>query len=289
MTNSISEDDTASHNKTNFSGVPTSEQHKTHIEVTLKSFSEWKTLSEKPTGKMTLYVDDREPNSVQEIARGVSELTDVHFEIRRLPLGDFLIIDPHDEAIVVERKTIFDFFNSVRSNHLWQQLLDILKNGYVLNHPIRRCMLLVQGVPSEFYENIPHDIRKNDISALWNQVSGAIQEVLFVYNIPIVPIENYQDALKSFLEITISREKQGKNNKSPHGRWRRKPKGIHLPEKNLKHYALASIPLIGEKLAETLLKHFKTIQCIANATLKDLQAVHGIGKKKAEKIHNIFH
>jgi Fanconi anemia group M protein len=63
----------------------------------------------------------------------------------------------------------------------------------------------------------------------------------------------------------------------------------NLPVKDRKKYILDSLPYIGNRLADNLLLHFKTISEVACASVEELQKVPKIGKKKAELIHNMFH
>jgi ERCC4-type nuclease len=238
---------------------------------------------------MKLMVDNRESNPIIDSAREIAQETGLVFRVQQLPLGDFLIIDETDQAIVIERKKVNDFISSIRSNRLWQQLLNFMKAETILGFPIKRHMLLLHGTCGEYLSSLQEINVNGDLSSFWGQIVGAQQEILFVYNTPIVSIENDIDALKSFLRITIKREQQGKNDKLPKGRWYRKPKRSTLPQKDQKSYVLASIPLIGDSLAKVLLEHFRTIRGIATASIKRLQQVPGIGKKKAECIYAIFH
>ena len=47
--------------------------------------------------------------------------------------------------------------------------------------------------------------------------------------------------------------------------------------------------VVGEKRKEALLKHFKSLKKIANATIEELENVEGIDRKTAENIFNAFH
>lgn len=52
---------------------------------------------------------------------------------------------------------------------------------------------------------------------------------------------------------------------------------------------LLEIPGVGEKTANKLLKHFKTIKAIKSAGIDQLMSVKGINKKQANNIYNHFH
>ena len=52
---------------------------------------------------------------------------------------------------------------------------------------------------------------------------------------------------------------------------------------------LTSISGIGEKKAKLLLKHFRTMRAIGEASVSELSAVQGISKTDAEKIYAYFH
>jgi len=53
-------------------------------------------------------------------------------------------------------------------------------------------------------------------------------------------------------------------------------------------YIVSSFPDIGEKRATDLLKKFKTIRNLVNATEDELAKVKGIGKKLASKLYQFF-
>jgi ERCC4-type nuclease len=121
----------------------------------------------------------------------------------------------------------------------------------------------------------------------WGSVLGAIMEITFVYDTPCIVCENNY-AFEVFLKILLQREKEAKNDGLPKARWYRKPQGL-LPVKDAKCYLLDSIPMIGGVQAEYLLNHFGTITDIAKSSVEELMQVPGIGRKRAEKIFEIFH
>ena len=62
-----------------------------------------------------------------------------------------------------------------------------------------------------------------------------------------------------------------------------------LREKKTTKSLLDEIEGVGEKRKEALLKHFKSLKKIANATIEELENVEGSDTKTAENIFNAFH
>ena len=204
----------------------------------------------------------------------------------QLPVGDYLLVSD-SKALVIERKTVNDFLSSVRSNRLWDQLLRMMKTEKVLGYEIRRKILLLHGNFDEYLKAADYG-SQDDLLKHWSQLMGAYLAIVYVYNTPIIHAES-DTAFKAFMRILVKRESAGKNDKFPDARWYRKPAKADLPVKDRKKYILSALPYVGDRLAENLLLHFETISEVACASIKELQRVPKIGKKKAELIHSMFH
>jgi ERCC4-type nuclease len=231
--------------------------------------------------ELKLLVDYRERNPA-ELLEGVCE----EIDFVPLPIGDYLLISD-SEAVVVERKTVNDFMSSVRSNRLWDQLLRMMSAEEVLGYAVKRRMLLIQGNFEDYLEAVAYG-SEHDVLLYWSQLMGAYLEIVYVYNTPIIHVEN-DKAFKAFLRILVKRESSEMNDKLPEAKWHRKPARADLPVKDRKRYILDSLPYIGDRLAGNLLLHFKTISGVACASVEELQKVPKIGKKKAQLIYNLFH
>jgi Fanconi anemia group M protein len=222
---------------------------------------------------MRIIIDWREKDKIASI---IKEFHPV--ERMQLKLGDILVMSK-DGACLVERKTPKDLFQSIRTNRLWDQLLRFMKAKSMLGFPIKRKLLLIDGSFSEYEGNG---------SRVWKSLMGAIQEIIWVYQIPVVFAEN-DSALEAFLKTLIDREEKQKNESLPKARWYRKPIPKELPIKDRKQYIVASLPFIGEKLASSLMERFRTIDALVNASQKNLEKVEGIGKRRANLIYQILH
>ncbi len=212
---------------------------------------------------MELLVDIRERH-IMDLLREYNP------EVIRLSAGDILIVK-ENTGILIERKTPSDFIFSIRSNRLWEQLLKMIKYDRIGLYMVKRRMLLIHG-PLE----------------LNAQIFGALMEILFVYEIPIIFLNNDFE-FKEFFRILLQREEKGLNDKIPQERWYRKRFREDLPEKDKKIYILASLPYIGNVLAKNLFAEFGSIASIATAPEKDLMNVKGIGEKRAKLIYRMFH
>jgi len=215
-------------------------------------------------------------------------LDDVCEEINltQLPIGDYVAISDYG-AVIIERKTINDFLSSVRSNRLWDQLLRMMKAEEVLGYPVKRRILLVHGNFEDYLTAIDFGSER-DLLVHWSQLMGAYLEIVYVYNTPIVHVES-DTAFKAFMKILIKRESSGLNDRLPDAKWYKKPARADLPIKDRKKYVLSSLPYIGDRLAENLLVHFKTISRVACASVEELQEVPKIGRRKAQLVYEIFH
>jgi DNA excision repair protein ERCC-4 len=231
--------------------------------------------------KLKILVDHRERH-LTEFLEGVCE--EVVFT--QLPIGDYLVVSDSG-GVLVERKTVTDFFSSVRSNRLWDQLLRMMKTERVLEYQVKRRILLIHGNFQDYFEPYYNE-SEQELLVHWSQLMGAYMEIIYVYNTPIIHAES-DAAFKAFMKILVKREFSGKNDKLPDAKWYEKPVSADLPIMDRKKYILSSLPYIGDRLAENLLKHFNTISGVACASVEELQEVPKIGKKKAELIYTLFH
>jgi len=85
---------------------------------------------------MTIYIDANEHSKHPEFKKSLGKIFDV--KVERLPAGDFYLTGITGD-VVIERKTVFDFLNSLRKR-FWDQL-PLLKayEGSV------SCRLLLEG------------------------------------------------------------------------------------------------------------------------------------------------
>ncbi len=197
------------------------------------------------------------------------------FELVNLPVGDFLICE---QGVLVERKSGCDFLNSIKSNRLWDQMRRVLADE-VMGCNIRRRALLLHG-------SIEDELELSGFG--WNHVMGALMEIQFKYRIPVFYAED-EEALREFFRILIRREKEGKNEGEIEKKWSRIPPKRVMSDEEWKIYILSSLPMVGEKLAKSMLKHFGSIEKIARANIIELKKVEGIGDKKAREIYRLFH
>jgi len=67
---------------------------------------------------------------------------------------------------------------------------------------------------------------------------------------------------------------------------RYKPKMLSRKDRLI--FILEGFPGVGDKLAENILNHYRTIRNFANTTLSELMEIEGIGDKKAREIYEIL-
>jgi ERCC4-type nuclease len=214
-----------------------------------------KKSSKKAREKIKIIVDNREKNSLV-----ISELasSEIDIELKHLKVADYLI-----GGVAVERKTVSDFISSMLNKRLSKQLEELGQ--------YKEKLLIVEGIDEqELYTD------SEDLTGMHpNSIRGFLLSILLRYKVPIIFTKNYIDTAK-FLSVLAKRKPRelslNVNKKS-------------LNKRERLQFILEGFPGIGPKTARKLLKKFKTLKNIINASEEELREILG---KKTEIIKKII-
>lgn len=216
---------------------------------------------------MKIIIDTREQYQEFEYLKKIG----VDLERRKLDVGDYKI--EHDGySVVVERKEITDFINSMYNDRLRDQLTKLSKEHI----PI----LLITGSVREFKEAFPlSKVTQKQVHAMIASavVRYGLRSVIWVTN----DGDNYvhNDGLKIGTEILKALGAE-KLDKIPDRRVKKSD--------NHRRSVVKVLFNIPSNVAERLLERFGSIWNIINATDEELLKVKGMGKKRVDKARSIL-
>ena len=207
------------------------------------------------SAEVKIIVDSRERND--SIVRRLEDLG-ASIEVATAPVGDYIISD----RVGIERKTVTDLQSSIVNGRLFEQLVR-LRAAY------QSPFLLIEGDMSEF--RLGENIAK-----------GLVAAVCIDYNVNVVTSLSPKET--SDLLFYMAKHEQNGNSRalSMKGAVR------SFTDRDFQEHVAANLPGVGPKLAKSLLLHFKSLKNIANADVASLMKVEKIGKKKAERIHEVL-
>ncbi|MBS3091315.1 hypothetical protein J4217_02615 [Candidatus Pacearchaeota archaeon] len=194
--------------------------------------------------KAKIIIDNREKNSLV-----ISELINLgtEIELKQLQIADYLVND-----VAVERKTINDLQSSIINKRIFSQLKDLKQ--------YRQNLLIVEG-----------DIEYSPVFIHENAFRGFLLSIALEYQIPIIFTKNEQDTAKYLLVLA----KQTKNKESS-----LRESQTFKSKRDQIQFILEGFPGVGPIKAKALIKKFKSIKNIVNATEKELNNI--LGKKTSE-------
>jgi len=201
-----------------------------------------------------IIVDNREKNSMV-VSELVSNSSEIRFE--RLEVADYIVGD-----IAIERKTINDFVGSMFNKRLLRQISELKQ--------YKKQILIIEGS----YDDINTKVNIN-------AVKGMILSIIFDFNIPIIFSRDSEETA-SFLYLL--EKKQGKTKKETSFKAKRRASSLAEHQR----FILESFPGIGPKTAKELLKKFKTIKKITNASEDELKKVKKLNGNKIKIIKKII-
>ena len=209
-----------------------------------------------------IVIDSREVKQAKGILEGLKRLG-VEAEVRLLEAGDYLVGD-----VLIERKTPTGFVSDVKSMRLWSEL-----------DKLKRCVdvkpiLVIEGSLS-LIEKITR----------WSpsQVLGTLNSVILDWGIPAIILPSRRWFMIYLKQLDRRAEKIG----------RERPHPLRMKEKVEKisdriRFVVEGLPNVSGVRAINLLRSFKTIKALANASLQELQSVEGIGEKIARDIYRVL-
>ena len=203
--------------------------------------------------KVLIFVDTRE-SSILDYFRQY----DCIVQRKMLLIGDFVLSD----RIVIEKKTVKDFIQSIMDKRLFTQLKEMKDN-------FEKPLLIIEGEESLYGYLQPNIIR------------GALSAVTVDLGIPILWTRDLADT--AGLIFWIAKREQIDEKREVSLRDKKTP----VTREGKQEYLVASLPDVSAVRAKALLKHFKSPKNVFNASTKELQEVKGIGKKIAEKINKV--
>lgn len=207
-----------------------------------------------PGGRVHIIIDNREDQHFEELL----EKYGAHVEYKTLEVGDFLC----SSRLAIERKTRSDFEQSVIDGRLFSQLPNLTAN-------YERVVIIVEG------ENDSERLSRSSLlGAYSNIVADSGASLIFTRN---------QDATAEIIFHFAKHEQIAK--KQPLRIFARKK--TFTPSQSARAVA-ESLPMVGPKLAKSLLRHFGCIENLMSAGEREISEVPGVGKKRAKVIKQII-
>lgn len=214
-------------------------------------------------------LDSREDSAHPEFRLMITK-EGLKIAIQDLPAGDFLLLaSPNKQSLLIERKSIDDFANSIRDNRIWDQSKLLLEAAERDGH---RPVIVIEG-----------SLEKLEKYRGWKiqSILRVIDTLILEMNIPVI----YTPHKEATIAWIVAKAKSlGKTDEKKVMRMRVEKKPMSVQER----VVYVAEGLIGPTLAKRLLAKFKTLRNIANASIYELMSVEGIGEKRAQEIYAIF-
>ncbi len=206
----------------------------------------------KNENEIAVIVDTRELRS-----KAVKTLYErgVKIEAKHLEVADFVVSD----RVAIERKTLKDFESSIIDGRLFKQCEELIDN-------YERPVMIIEG--GSLFASRLHP----------NSVRGALASVTTDFGIPVITVD---DGVETALLVIAYARREQSELKRPVVLTARKKS---LTDADFMESIMASFPNVGAQIAINLLRHFKTLRNIFNASEDELTKVEKVGPVIAKRI-----
>lgn len=201
-------------------------------------------------------VDTAEPDTIKEYLKNKADI-----EVRNLPVGDYLVGD-----VLIERKTIGDFFNSMNTSRMARQLMSMEASAGV------KILAIVGRLPNTY-------TRQSKID--YDKIMSAKASILRDFKVLGEFYENDTDLMQFIIQLD---KKYGRTRKTKliNGLYR-----YQLSGEDVKTRMLCCIPTIGPVTAKKLLAVY-TIKQLAKKTEQEILKKVKVRKAQIRKIKEVL-
>jgi ERCC4-type nuclease len=215
--------------------------------------------------EITIVCDVREKSSKIDLSLKELSSKDIKVNIifEQLKVGDFQI----SQDIVIERKTIKDLESSIIDGRIFNQIKDLVN--------IKRSSIIIEGDLNKLFSQNQRINKK--------AIIGLLTSIGINYRIPIFFTKDISETA-IFLYTIAKKEQIINKNKDLKLRYNK----TKMSGSDFQLFIMQSFPDVGPTLAKSILKEFKSIKNISNASVQDLLKVSKLGPKKAQKIKYLF-
>jgi Fanconi anemia group M protein len=204
--------------------------------------------------ELTILCDMRESRS--GILERLQELG-ANVKVGELETGDYVL----SGELVIERKTAADFIASVIDGRLFNQ---IAKMKLSFTRPV----FLIEG-----------DVYSTNSKITREAIDGALSFIVAIEGVSVLYVRTQRNAAELIYRMA-SHSQKGLGYEIAFRRGKSEPgKGEAL-------FLIEGVPGVGPTTASKVLGHFRSTLAFMNASVEELMAVPGLGKKKAERIHS---
>jgi ERCC4-type nuclease len=211
--------------------------------------------------KFSIYVDIREPRQIYERLEQFKE-----FEVirQKLDVGDYFI--PADKSLLIERKTVMDYLNSVFDTRLWDELAR-MKESKLSDEGKLIPILLIEG-NWNFVLKFGKKEDKHVIGTIYASLLSTIAS--FGVNVISSPSIMWTPYIIASMVKWLGKPKS--INPPIY-----KPKALTLDEVAIR--VLSSFPHISVERAKKILKHYGTLKNALDNVGWWKHSIDGIGDK----------
>jgi len=212
-----------------------------------------------------IIIDSREQNEEEKYFQ------DHNLEYRKeaLSCGDYAAEDSNGNRVVIERKEIKDFISSLFEGRLSDQMSRLA----VEDCPI----LVISGKLEEYYNSVPGESKFTE-----DQFYGAVSECIVRYGLRCVIWNqsdcSHEDSLGIITQV-LKQTSKGNIDKIP----KRKKR-----EFNDQIGFIRELTGCPQDTAIELLKHYKKVRNVLEASPEDLKSFKGMGPKRIERMRMLL-